>query len=370
MLHSKTLCRAFVGLSFLTALSAQQAVTIPAFQSVEAPAWSTLFGALPGMRYQLLEGGFRGAGAKLVTELAFRGDGAAVVPFAFERTWTSVQLGAAEAEFDGFTRDMDRNHATPYVALFNAAVRWPRLGNNPNPGTPRPWGAHATFPFQQPYAYTGQRDLLFDFRFSGGAMPQYPAWSHNDVVPYPFDADGVGGTAESSFQVVGRQECRDPYTNELPMMWAIGSVFAAGVTPKPLSNTLSLSAFGIRTAPLQPVVSVVSLSPVLQGSVVPGVCQRLYLDLAQPFVALGGLADSVGSAEFRFGLVAWQDAYAGQDVWTQGAYPHPITGTLALTMSGHAQLPTRQTNVYRRVATWGLGATARTGVEPSPGANL
>ena len=67
----------------------------------------------------------------------------------------------------------------------------------------------------------------------------------------------------------------------------------------------------------------------------------------------------------RFGSVAFQPAYVGQRIWTQGAYVDRVTQQFSLTMSGYATVPARQVNAHRRAVTWAVGPTNTMGTEPT-----
>ncbi len=294
-----------------------------------------VLGRYPDMRIQHADNELRGK-FLFVKSFDFRVHTPSQPTSMWGRTWSSVTLRMSEIDISTMTATWARNIQTTPTTMFEGSMSWPSLQPS---AAGEPWGAHVSFPFRGYWFYTGKQAMLSDYVFTGGGLdrktvPDFVNWSNTSPLPYPLD--GVASPAVS-FQVAESVPATGPACTESPADGNDRARAFADVTitrafrpfqPHPMA--VRFGSFG--TAPGQLVVHVVGVAGFPDGVSIGALCNKLHVDLNQPFVMLTNIASRSSESILGFETV-WDKSMAENKVWFQSAWQHSRLGSPALTVA-------------------------------------
>ena len=192
---------AATGLSMLTPLFAQGAITSPAGGlTIEGQHYAYYLGRYADARYQFADGENKGK-ASAITEVRYRLDNRAhTTSTAMGRSWSNVTLQMSEmANFETMSNTWSQNISGTQTTVFSAKADWDSQTGTPMI-KPDIWGGmkgKLRFPFTKPWVYTGKSDMLLDYAFTGGTLANASTWSGSTSRYYYLDGESISTFSKS-----------------------------------------------------------------------------------------------------------------------------------------------------------------------------
>ena len=352
-------------LSAAACLSAQGAplYSPPDLASREGRSMSFHPGAFAIARYQFLDGDHIGKTGTL-KEIAFRlNDEAYTVSTGMGHRWSNVTIDLADGDFLKFDRTLQTNLLSTPTLVFSSTVAWPTVAGKPT-SRPAQWGgatAAYRFPFKTGWLYSGTKDLVSDWVFTGGTLANNTNFTSQ--VPYRFDSwlvdinRGVSATSSAlpaqalnnnSPGVTGR--CNDSAwgsTVNGSYVDSRGTVYEPYYTSAAWRNKVVLQSASYYTAPSAPVIHAWGITAHTTGVDIGTGCYKLHLPqvlFMQTMMTLPKNLSSSGLGGWAPYLVFdWVPAVmSGLKVYTQGAWADTATGRLNVTRANILTLPSVQ----------------------------
>ena len=333
-------------IAVLAHLTTAQTLTSPTgYLSFEGPRRSSQFGTLPSFRAQVVDGEYRGR-VLVLKSVGFRQESAPYSSVNQARSWSSVSLKVADGNFLGMGQTFSANYVSSATTVFSGSVNWP-----PTPvvqTVPQQWQAALSFPFRAGKVFTGNRDILYDWQFSGGRLANNGAWSRMPIeynLDSYADADQVPATIKKYRSGNG---CRDSKATWTQSAWSqiVGTAYGPNWSVQSWRNKLRFSLQAFRTGPNATVVHALDYAGVPAGVSFPGIsCDKLFLQLTPAMSLFFTRASSSGLGSIVYptgtpnGLVTYQPIFAGFKFWTQATWTDTGTGAMLLTDAVEATLP-------------------------------
>ncbi|MHC4854424.1 MAG: hypothetical protein ACYTF5_20680 [Planctomycetota bacterium] len=380
-------------------LLAQQDKTVsspPGFENAKGQphsrAWGYYLGENSNQRFQAADGQFRKQ-VMAIKEISYRLDGgrtynANVTSAGVGRSWTNVTLHMSECDYSKMTSTFTANPLTTPQKVFDAKMTWQTfVGTAPDP---TPWGNKGhKFPFTSTWVYTGIKDILMEYVFQGGTLANNAAWTGTTSTRYYLD-----GVYATTFNLGGQLEypCGDPtcsqaasYPKTTPPNCMdsahpastnaarndIQGIFAynADKPTTTLKNKISLNWRSFYTAPGAPVIKALGFAGNTVGLNIGAMCNKLYLDMTQPFLLFPDTASATVSyapSGFTSLNTPFQPVLGGVSLWFQCAWDDSKTKFFSLTTATQRTIPTSLPPVAGpRQALRTSSLTATTGSGPS-----
>lgn len=149
-------------------------------KGTEGRYFSYQLGSHPSMRYQMVDGENRGT-ASILKDVAFRLDhrNHSANTTAIGRTWAKLVVELADGDITAVTNVFSTNLKSTPTQVFSGPVNWPDYNGTP-PTSPTFWGGFTgayVVPFKTRWVYRGQKDILSDWRFTGGTLDNSSSWT-------------------------------------------------------------------------------------------------------------------------------------------------------------------------------------------------
>jgi len=291
--------------------------------------YSMLLGGYSDQRFQLADGNLRGSPLALTraelrrdTQPGFASTG---------RSWTNVTLQVGETDCETFGESFSRNRLGGMTTVFSTAVAWPEPDGLST--QPAPWGTPGlSFPFTTPVVFSGSRDLLLEYQFSGGQLRGGANWSAGSLRSYYLD--GISGSHHgvSASTYFGSTACRDSaqQNGAVQRLYLLSHSESSPTEP----NQFSHYQESYNTATLAPVVQGIGVTGSSAGTAT-GTCNRLHVS---PLAAFAQLADADGYARMSLGAAPYDSALVGWSIWAQSAWTDSQTQVLKLTNAARATI--------------------------------
>lgn len=341
----------------------------PELGNAEGAGFAWQLGQHPVMQQQVCDGELRGRVAN-IKGLSFRRDDTEHPSHGGAgRTFAAVTLDIGEGEFDRFHSFSSANFTSTPQRVFSATVNWPTLIGTPA-SRPAVWGGRRgsyDFPFRRPWLYQGRRDIVKEWRFTGGTLTNGGAFTTNT---YCFDSYG-GHVFEVNRHTSLAEYPTPALTNNSPTVTSRCNDSSIVTNSRAAFMTMTAEVYGDRypqaglrgklifyTRVLNmsfstPVIHAISLRADPIGVDLGTGCHRLHL--RGPI--LGSLHRSAPSShvytsESHSDILQrdWSQACSDLEVVGQGAWIDTVTGRLALTAAEHIRLPSAKPAAFRRKA--------------------
>ena len=260
--------------------SAQTPVVTPdsIYARSEGSGTATFFGAYAAGRFQFVDGNRQGS-SMTVKELCFRHDDRKYnVTNGMGREWNSVVINMSEGSLTSVGSTYTANSMTSPTQVFSKRVTWPiQLG--PTPFIPAPFAMK--FPFSTNWAYSGNRDIVTDFKFSGGTLANSSPWTGKR--PYYLDSFSIGSIANAPATSLGYKNggCRDSSATSVEGASVLFDSASYGPT---MSSTVFRDKYFVRATGKNfpksaPVVLALAFLAHTDGIWIPGIdCNKIHLD--------------------------------------------------------------------------------------------
>ena len=263
------------------------------------------------------------------------------------RTWKSVVLVMSGCSLPRLTRSYNQNVLSTPTIVFNGPTTWPTLTGRTR-STPAQW--LIKFPFKTTWRPQRTLDILADFTFNGGTLANNASWTTHVNNNYYLDSYYEGSYA---FGIASRLGKYGPFGGCVDRGAAAkyGADTQAGCTTYgPSYNVASfrnkhrllsrLVGAGPGANALQ-VIGVVKRS----GANFPGVgCQKLWLDLSQPFITSAIKVGTSGNTGYNYwgfpnGLFPRNPAIEGLQFGVQSAWDDTKDKSLKLSACAWTHIP-------------------------------
>jgi hypothetical protein len=372
-MNKTTMSRLLVGVVLCTGISlaAQTGVSAPVYiDKQEGTGHSVWLGRHPDMRHQIIEGEFRNR-SFTIRELAVRLDTRELNEQG--RSWTQVSISMGVTDINKVTNVFTTNVIGGLTTVFQAKVDWPTVTGFPKPYKPTLWGdlsGKLRYPFKKPWQHTGKLDYLTEFVFQGGTMANNAPWTQFQYHEYHLDGDAMTTMNHQAItaQVPPTSSCVDP--GNLPTspgqgarLTFTGQVFASTYPNATWANRLVVSFGSLYTAPNAPVIHAIGVAGNSTGISVPADCNKLYVDLRQPWSAYflkTTVKRGVAISPSTIVTMHWIPSLSGLEFWGQSAWTNSKTGNFALSQAGRLIVPARQPimTLPNRLSTLAVSTTA------------
>ena len=328
---------------------AQSYVTTPkGGLAKEGPNFAYILGWLANGRFQMADGTHKGNAFSL-KRLSFRLDNRHHTSLtATGRTWTNITLDISEtSKFDQMSQVWTANITSTPTTAFSSKWSWPGQTGMPVL-KPDVWGGRRgqiSFPFAKPWLYTGKQDILMDYKFRGGTLANNGTWSGLFGSPFYLDSENL-----NTFANIGGynrmpailSQCADSsatFANATAITFGYAVAYGTAVNTS-LKNKVQLTVYSYFTAPNATVIHALGLGANKNGVAVGARCNKLYVDLAKPTILMTARASGVfGLSGLRSWAFPWKKEFAGQELYTQGAWADSKTGAFSLTDGTHLTVP-------------------------------
>jgi hypothetical protein len=286
-------------------------------------------------RYQQITGDLRGTPMN-IQALALRRDGANTPYSTALARFIDVEVKMANSDWQTRSTTFANNYVgQPATVVTRKNIILPDLRNWVS--TPSPWSV--TIPFDTPFNYSGQNDLLYEFVIhtttSGGA---YYLDAHVvGTVPGTATTYGAGcvATGRTVRSTIAATIDMNMYYN--PPLVSIGWSFTNGAATAPSAVLIGTSRIDVP---------------------VPGLCSNLYIN--NIVVTLTGVSGGSGTFTAPGVNFLWQPAFAGGKLFAQGASADAGQSPIPATMTNGSEV-TVPAYPDRLVRVYAISATATTG---------
>ena len=293
--------------------------------------YAYVFGIFNSARYQQVDGELRGRKMS-ISAVGYRIDHA-FTRACWDRTW-GVRLLVSECDYDKISQTLATNPTSTPQQVFLAKVSWPTLGGS---GVPRPWIPALAFRFSSPYAFAGTSDLLLDYSFGAGDLTHSTNRPKRWMSGYYLDAvyyvEQIQGT--STTHVSSKTPCGDllaygqgSYAAS-STLWS--TTYADTHRTHALRGKVEIRFVGNYLAPNKPAIIGIGFAGNLQGIDIGAACNRLYLDVMEPFNAFIMTTDQNGHTPSTPITIPWSTEWNQRTLWVQGAWDQSGTGICGLT---------------------------------------
>ena len=340
----------------------------PIFARSEGSGTAMYFGAYAAARHQFVDGNHRGS-SMTVKELCFRHDDRNYdVMNGMGREWNSVVINMSEGALSSVGSTYSANSVTSPTQVFNSSVSWPiQLGATPF--IPAPFAMK--FPFSTNWAFSGNRDIVTDFKFSGGKLVNSSAWT--GLRPYYLDSFSIGSFANAPATTLGYTNggCRDSAATST--QGASTTFDSASYGPTMSSsvfrNKYFVRASGKNFAKNAPVMMTLAFLASPDGVWIPGInCNNVHLDLRRTWFFSPSMSNALGEVPpYSFGiaggLIPYTTAWVGFNLVIQGAWNDSRTNALKLSTASRTSFVAHaytSRSAIRMKAAYGASATSTT----------
>jgi hypothetical protein len=344
----------------------------------EGPDSCWYFGGTPGSREQIADGTHRNS-AFTVKELAFRHDH---IRFSADtgmgRTWSGVQIRMAECDVQTFGSIYSNNALATPTLVFSGGLTWPSMTNLVPPTCPSAFSLR--IPFQTSWSYTGVKDILTDYQFSGGVLANNRSWFGPSRIGYYLDSFNrdtfaLGQTARLYDPNDG---CRD--TNSAGSGRAFinltNGVYGPNFPVVAKRGKVEVDVAGFNFAPSSPVILFLCFGAWVDGlplrSIFP--CNRLYLNVNKTLIRYPLTTNTAGAiAPFSMsgGLASYYAGLAGVNICSQVVWTDTGSGRLKLSDAArspiHAIPPFASTSLVPMRRAWNYDVGAATALTVTRG---
>ncbi len=302
------------GLASAAAVPAQTRVSPGYYATFEGNTATAYPFSAPNFRYQQIHDDLRGA-PMTIASIAFRRDGNALAPTLGVPRTVDLDVAMAGSDARSAIATFAANHATPPVLVYlRKVINLP--DRTPVPAS-RPMPVDVVLPLDTPYAFDGQRDLLWEVRaYANSAFLDQHYLSDaavvEDPVPAAHDPIGLG--------------CNTDRQNPLQIMRLGGAAFLDG------AGVLKLWWTCI-DAPWSSPAAAVLVGTSNPDLVVPGLCgERLRTDAAIVLPPLAPVS-AIGGFRTADATVPWQPAFARAHIHAQAVAADANQAPLPLAVS-------------------------------------
>ncbi len=354
--------------------------------SVEGQFYCTYWGYYPDGRQMYVDGENAGA-AVSITHISMRLDNRSYSSVTSpNKKWSSVSLAVCEGDFAGFSNSFTANCKTTPTTVFNTTFTLPTQSGLPAT-KPAVWGGtkgEYTFPFSSTWLYTGKRDIVYDFTFTGGTMVNGVTWNSTGGWVYYLDSYGggatgtVGGTDHKSIPATRLDNTSAGVTsrcNDAAMTTATGAYCIAGATvygsQYPIinyQNMLRFFSYSYGAGYENPVIHAVAFKTNVAGLNLQTGCNKLHVKgpmLLIPLKTFPKWINANGYTGQFFIDAPWQAAFGSTLMIVQAAWADSVTGRFALSQAHQFNLPlTAPQQLPRRSYTFHYNKASSTGFGP------
>lgn len=282
-----------------TPLLGQGSVTSPAYYAAfEGNAATSYPFTLQQQRFQQAHGDLRGA-ARAFRSLSFRRDGVALAPTLGVARTLDMEAWGAHTDLLTFSTTFQSNYAAPAAVILSR--RQVSLPDRTPPPDRRPMPWDVTITFDQPYAYDGLRDFLWEVRVhSSTALP---------IESYFSDAALPDDNVPATQNALGRG-CNIDRQNPLHVMLLHGGAYLHR------GGTLTANWY-VQDGPFRAPAAAFLLGARNLDLPIPGLCgARLYPD-ATVTLPPAAPVDNWGRFRTQDVVVPWSVALAGGRLYAQ-----------------------------------------------------
>lgn len=316
--------------------------TPPGYGTTEAPTFADSLGIYADGRAQFTESFLRNS-VKLIKQVGYRADYRSYTPFnSKQRKWSNVTLKIADSDVAKMSQTFSANYSSTPTLVFSGPIDWKKRPNGFPVSKPAPWNTEYAFPFSTSWPSLGVKDVVLDYRFSGGVQSNSAPWTRSDRLPMEFDSPYSRDRADSPNQgLSGRStiggRCADSGGKGFNIAFYSLDVRIYSRTHSTYPNQFEASMGATRFGAGSPVVHVLSPFGNVAGTVFPSLnCrQLLHLDLSKPFFTFFAVAsrgaDGFGSSSINLGRTTWTSAAAGTRLFAQAAWADSLNQELRLT---------------------------------------
>jgi len=354
---------------------------------VASASWGYRLGQYSNERFQAADGQFRKS-ILAVTEISYRLDAGrnygTGTSGGVGKTWTNVTLHMSECDYDKVTNTFSTNAVTTPQKVFDAKVVWlPQVGV-PS-GDPVAWGSHGhKFPFTSTWVYTGIKDILLDYVFTGGTLANNATWTGSTSKRYYLDGFtspnfnvGLqieypgGGSQAASYALTTPPNCMDSALSKANQAARndIQGIFVYNADRASYPNKVRLSWRSFYTAPGAPVIKALGVAGIPTGVNITAMCNRLYLDTTKPYLLFPDKASATSSTAasgFTTLSATFDKSFGGASLWFQCAWDDSKTKFFSLTTATNRIVPLgAPPDGPRRKALYASNPTATTGSGPT-----
>jgi hypothetical protein len=345
-------------------------VSPPGFETIEGNAYAYLLGGYASGHFQFGDGELRGT-KRTFTQVSFWLDHQNhTSDTAMGRKWTQVSLSMSETDWTKFTNTFTANQLTTPVEVFNGAVAWPSVLGTPLT-KPTAFGGKYTFPFKNPWNYSGVLDLLMDCYFRGGTMDNSAVWSGSTAYNYDLDSVNIAVTYQSPtpfYPASGpNPPCRDSAISLGANAQTYASLLVHGITDPKVSfrDKAEFQLFSFYTAPSSRLMTAIAFVGSGVGVNVGARCNLLYPNLNSPWIAKAWTTDANSYSGLYSALVPWTPSMANLQIWVQSAWDDSVTRSFSLTKAMEVTMPADKPRPPRQVEIYNYDVTAGTGNGPN-----
>ncbi len=365
-----------IGFLFAAGAQAQlRTVTPQKYNRSEAPAAAYYLGGWKEARMQFADSYLTGLGAKTIKQVGYRLDyrHSSSIGSGVGKSWTNVKLMIAHTDVTKTDKTFTRNHLTPPTMVFSGSVTWATLRTGFPPSRPAPFDSMHAFPFSTPWSYRGTKDIVLDYKFTGGTLANNRAWTSTESRPTHYlDAPVSQIASQMSYRTYGKgttaDRCRDRRQSRPAHCAPSFTVFAKNTGIAAYDNQVIAAMSSYLTAPRAPVVHAMSIgSGSSAGVPFPGVsCNNLYVDPVT--VSLYPTKSSAsGFGNTSFGKIPWNPVFGGVTLWFQSAWNDSSSGLLRLSMAARGTLPASQpADPLPRNCVYDTSGARTFGIGPAP----
>lgn len=336
-------------LALCTSVLAQSRISSPlGLLNIEGRSVSSKFGAYSNARYMLFDGELRN-GVIGIKEIAFRDDYYAhTLHTGMGRSWLQVMIDMAMCDTANLSSIFANNAKSPPTRVFSGSLTWPTLTGHPTT-LPAPWAK--VFPFSTTWAYKGTLDICIDYDFNGGSLANNATWTNKDVYDYFIDAYPTDTRVDGTQIFHGKGGNSGGCVDGANTLGGLNFLHCIGYGPNhhvlSYRNKFQLYTFSYYTAQGLPVANIVNFKGSAAGITFPSVvCNKLHLDPTRYLMIGVSNANGPGAWSGYFypsktpeGLVPYNSAYVGLNLWAQALWNDSRTGAIRLTRAVNTAIP-------------------------------
>ncbi len=347
---------------------AQSTITSPpGYVTADGNSTCFYFGRYADGRFQMADGELRGR-VMTMSQVDLRLDNRNhTTATATGRSWRRVSLEMSDTDVENMSLTWDDNNLSTPTRVFEGRMTWPTVSGQP---ASTPWG-HVAFPFTGIWIYTGRKDMLADYQFSGGTLANAAAWTGSNTAYYYLDGisnpDAISGTG--TYMPTSSNTCNDSAMTATTGAYTYGvaTSFHVYYTSYIYRDKLRLYWYSYYTAPDKPVVHVLGLGGGNPAGLDIGArCHRLYVDGSKPYLLMTRTTDTSGrgfSGTDQI-LIPYQKAWQGLKFHVQGAWTDSSSGLFSLTRARSFEVPAYPTAALKKRTLFHYNPASSTGLGP------
>jgi len=337
----------------------------PGLASTESPRYAYYFLRYANGISQLCDGEIRGT-KRTLNEIAFRMDYRShTTANGPGRTWSNMTISMCDGDLATFASTITANRLSTPTQVFSAAVTLPTVTVGYPLTQPAIWGGltgKLKFPFKTKYSYSGAKDIISEWGFTGGTLTNQGTWSGSTAKYYYLDAPDNGltptGSQSSSYSYIPstrlnndttstppRTTCNDSAMTTTTGAYAYGYAYTYGkyYSNQGWANKLVMRSYSYYTGFSMPTVHVFAVGNDAKGVDVSTGCNMLHLKgqfvFMDFFTTLPQQYSTSGYSGYRYTIFPWMKQMASLKLTVQAAWADSKTNGFRLSQAAEITFP-------------------------------